>query len=298
MKTQTHSFWAGVGFGLAAAVIWGAWPVISRFGIQEHTLTVWDLTALRFGVSGLLLLPFILRHGHGGIGWGKALVLAFGAGVPYVLVTLTGFTFAPAGHGGLIIPGTMLSCTTIGSWLFLKDRPDRRRLFGLALVLSGILAIGSASWAHPEAYDRLWIGHLGFFLGGLFWAIYTVASRGWAVGPMQATALVSVLSMVLYLPVYLIVKGPALLSAPLGDIVLQGVAQGIVSAVLALLFYTKAVAALGAARAAIFAALVPGLAALFAYPVLGEVPGPYHLIGLALVVTGMVLALGLRRRRG
>ena len=52
-------------------------------------------------------------------------------------------------------------------------------------------------------------------------------------------------------------------------------------------------AILGAARGAIFAALVPAVALLLAYPVLGEVPGVLELFGVTLVVLGMLQALGL-----
>lgn len=289
---------AGILYGLAAAAIWGAWPVASRFGVASQSLDALDLTALRFGVAGLMLLPIVLRRGHGGIGWPRACVLAFGAGVPYVLVTLYGFGHAPAGHGGLIIPGTMLACTTIGSWLFLKDRPDRARLTGLAAIFAGIAAIGSAGLGDgAAAFPSLPVGHALFVCGGVLWALYTVSSKAWPVDPLHATALVSVISMLVFLPPYVGIKGAAILDAPVSEILFQGLAQGAVSAVLALLCYTRAVAALGPSKAAVFAALVPGLAALFAYPVLGEVPGMAHLIGLAMVVAGMILALGLIRRR-
>ena len=288
--------WAGILAGLAAAAIWGAWPVASRFGVQQ-TLTPMDLTMLRFLVAGVLLLPIVLRRGHGGLGWGRAVVLAVGAGAPYMLVTSSGFTFAPAGHGGLIIPGFMLTTSTIVGWFVLKDAPDRMRWLGLAIVLTGILTMASAAVLDTTGFDALWKGHLLFACGGLLWASYTVASRKWSVEPLHATALVSVLSLIMFSPVYLIRRGTAFLDAPVGELVFQGLAQGVFSAVLALIFYTKAVSILGAGRAAVFGALVPGLAALFAYPALGEVPSMRHLIGLGLVAVGTILALGILRRR-
>lgn len=288
--------WAGILAGLGAAAIWGAWPVASRFGVQQ-TLSPMDLTMLRFLVAGLMLLPIVVLKGHGGLGWGRALVLAIGAGAPYMLVTSSGFLFAPAGHGGLMIPGVMLTTSTICGWLVLKDAPDRVRWIGLIIVLSGVATIASAAILETTGFDTLWKGHLLFVAGGLLWASYTVASRKWAVSPLHATALVSVVSMIFFAPVYLFQRGPVLFDAPIGELVFQGLAQGVFSAVLALLLYTKAVAALGAGRAAVFGALVPGLAALFAYPALGEVPSARHLVGLGLVAIGTVLALGLLNRR-
>jgi drug/metabolite transporter (DMT)-like permease len=292
-QTEAGVPWKGISFGLATAIIWGNWPVLSRFGVQQNLLAV-DVAMLRFLVSGLIMLPLVLRRGHGGLGWGRALVLAVGAGAPYALVTIIGFSYAPAGHGGLIIPSVMLTCSTLGGWLLLKDRPNRKRLVGLAIVLSGVVVIGSAGAMAGDGFSMLWLGHILFASGGMLWAVYTVFSRKWGADPLHATALVSVLSLVLFGPIYLMMQGTAVLQAPIEELLLQGVAQGLVAAVLALICYTKTVAVLGAGRAALFAALVPGFSALFAYPILGEVPTTRHLLGLALVSGGMVLALGIR----
>jgi drug/metabolite transporter (DMT)-like permease len=69
--------------------------------------------------------------------------------------------------------------------------------------------------------------------------------------------------------------------------------QGLLSAVVALLFYTRAVAILGAARGAVFAALVPSFSLLLAIPMLHEIPTRLQLAGVVLVTAGMMFALGL-----
>jgi drug/metabolite transporter (DMT)-like permease len=51
------------------------------------------------------------------------------------------------------------------------------------------------------------------------------------------------------------------------------------------------VAILGPSRAAIFPALAPGLAALLAWPVLGQIPGIIELLGLATIIAGLVWAV-------
>lgn len=286
------SAWIGISYGLAAAAIWGAWPVASRFGVQQ-TLGAEDLAAIRFLVAGLILLPLVLKRGHGGLGWGRAAVLAIGAGAPYALVTMAGLTLAPAGHAGLIIPSAMLTCATLGGWFLLGDRPDGRRVLGLLLILSGVLCIGSV--AMTLNVGGLGLGHGLFIAGGMLWALYTVMSRKWGVDPLHATALVSVLSMLIYGPVYVAVQGIGIVFAPIEELLFQALAQGVFSAILALVFYTKAVTILGAGRGALFAALVPGLSAVFAYPALGEVPSGPHIVGLCLATAGMALAL--RRKR-
>lgn len=293
-STANDGLSAGILCGTLAALIWGAWPVVSRLGVQQ-SLTPHDITALRFGVAGLLLLPLVWRRGLGGVAWPGALLLAAGAGVPYVLVTVGGLALAPAGHAGVIVPSCMLSFSALGAWVFLGDRPDKARLAGLGVILAGVLMIG---WQGLMAGGPgAWRGDLMFVAGGLLWALYTVASRYWSVDPLHATALVSVLSMVFYLPLYLLFGEPRIFTAPLEETLFQGLFQGLFAAVLALLLYTRAVALLGAGRGAIFAALVPGTAVLLAYPALGEVPSGLELLGVAAVTAGMVAALGLHRLR-
>ena len=295
-RVENDSLSTGMLYGTLAALIWGAWPVVSRFGVQ-HSLGVADVTALRFAVAGLLLLPLVWRRGLAGLGWAPALILAAGAGVPYVLVTVGGLALAPAGHAGVIVPSCMLTFSALGSWLFLGDRPDRTRLTGLAVIIAGVVLIG---WDGLSGGGlAVWTGDLMFVAGGLCWATYTVAARYWSVDPLHATALVSVISMLLYLPAYLLFGEPQIFTAPLEETLFQGLFQGLFAAVLALLFYTRAVALLGAARGAIFAALVPGFALLMAYPALGEVPSGRGLLGVAVVTAGMFAALGLyRSKRG
>ena len=52
----------GAIYGLAAASIWAGWIVVARLGLRT-SLTPGDIAALRFGVGGLLLLPYLLQKG-------------------------------------------------------------------------------------------------------------------------------------------------------------------------------------------------------------------------------------------
>lgn len=287
--SPTIGFVAGIG----AALIWGAWPVLSRDAVI-HGFTPLDIAMLRFGVAGLVLAPLILRNGFGGLGTARAVVLAAGAGAPYVLVTVTGLTLAPAGHGGVIIPCTMLSASTLGAWIFLKDAPSPTRLAGLAVIFCGI---GLTAWSGMDLDSGTWtpdaiLGDGLFMIGGVLWATYTVGSRVWSVEPFQATAAVSVLSMVIVLPIWVLTGGDVVMQAPLPALAWQAGFQGIVVAIGALIFYTKAVSVFGAARGALFAILGPVFTVLLAIPVLGEVPAGLAAAGLLLCTFGMAIAFG------
>ena len=95
------------------------------------------------------------------------------------------------------------------------------------------------------------------------------------------------------LHIYLVFFESGILEASVSDIVFQGVFQGILTAVIALILFTRAISIIGAGRAAIFPTLVPGIAVLLAIPVLNEYPTTLELIGVLVVSVGMMLALGL-----
>jgi drug/metabolite transporter (DMT)-like permease len=280
-------------------LIWAGFPAITKLSMAGNALDAWDVTALRFAVAGIVLLPLFARRGLRSLRLPRGLFLACGAGAPYVLLTAGGLAFAPAGHMGVITPSCMLLCSTLGSAWLLGDALTRSRLLGVGAILAGLVSLG---WDGLANHGELtWLGDAMFVLGGLFWASYTIASRAWRVEPLHATAVVGVLSMIVYLPGYAWLDGAHLAGAPWREIAIQAVFQGLLSAVVALLLYTRAVAILGAARGAVFAALVPAFSLLLAIPLLHERPTPLQLAGVAFVSLGMVLALGLhdpKRWRG
>ncbi len=263
-----------------------------RFSVQ-HNMAAGDLVAIRFAVSGVLLLPIVWRRGTAGLGWARCLFLACGAGAPVMLITVVGLTMAPAGHDGVINSSCELLFSAFGAWLLLGERPTGTRLIGLAVIVVGITLIGwdSLTGLGLETLE----GDLLFVVSGFMWACYTLSTRAWAVEPAHATAVVAVVSMVMYLPLYLLIGEPSLHLVPIWEILMVALAQGVMSAILAIFFYSQAIKILGAGRAAVFNAMVPALVLIIAYPTLGEVPTWLELVGVATVTLGMVGALGLLR---
>jgi drug/metabolite transporter (DMT)-like permease len=77
--------------------------------------------------------------------------------------------------------------------------------------------------------------------------------------------------------------------APAGEIALQAAYQGILVVFVAMMLYTLAVRQLGAQTVALLMAVVPGLAAVAAVPVLGESLSLLTLAGLGAVTAGAAL---------
>ncbi len=118
----------GVAFALFAISIWSGWFVSTRFDVTSN-LTAYDLVALRFGVSALILLPVVirLRAGIGLVCWPIGLALFAGSGVPYSLLSTSGVAFAPAEQGAVLTPGVMPLATALLGVIILKERLRRAK---------------------------------------------------------------------------------------------------------------------------------------------------------------------------
>ena len=96
----------------------------------------------------------------------------------------------------------------------------------------------------------------------------------------------------IYLPIYVLLHGDRLLGAPIGDIALQALVQGVLTAVVSLMLYGRAVEILGASSGAAFAAICPVLTALFGIAVLGEMPTTAEWVTIATISSGVYLVTG------
>ncbi len=284
----------GALWGLFAISIWVGWILYTRVGVTSATskMSPYDLVALRFACAGLVMLPILLQKGLairrvGLVNW---LFVVGCAGVPYVLLVSTGLQFAPAAQAGALIPGTMPLWAALLAMLVLKEHISGLRRIGLALIPVGIITILGTGLFHFETGQ--WRGHLLFIAASMTWATFTIAVRRSGLEAMHAAAIVSVVSMVAYLPIYFLFLPHQLHDTPWSAIVGQTLYQGIVVSIISLVAYARAVSILGASLGASFASLVPVLAMLAAIPLLGEIPGTADVIGIAVITLGVFLASG------
>ncbi|NNM71956.1 EamA family transporter [Enterovirga aerilata] len=282
---------------LGAMVIFGANFAVTRLGTQ-YGLTPGDLAAARFGVAGLLLLPVFVRHDAvtcAGLGWRRGILLAVTGGVVMTLCMNTGLKLAPAVHGAALGPGTVTTVGVLYGVFAARGMPPFLTVLGLVTILAGLATIAIAG--SSAGGSNVLLGDLLFFTTGLLWGFYPILLHRWRIGPIVSAAVVAVLSLV-YLPVWLAGSVSHLAAVPLWMIILQCFYQGVLNSIVGLWLWGHAVRTLGASRTQLFPPLIPVLGALFAIPVLGEVPGPAQWLGLVLIVGGIVASLfGMRLRR-
>jgi drug/metabolite transporter (DMT)-like permease len=282
----------GVIFGLLAAVIWGGYLAVTRQGIGAG-LAASDLAFLRYATAGAVMLPWLIQHNVAslaGVGWRRGGVLAILAGPLFVLVGASGFTFAPLAHSAVIQLGTLTFMAVTLSALLVGEVPGRRQVAGLVIIITGLAVTAGPGLA--AGGSAAWKGDLLFAAAGSMWALFTVLQRRWRISAMAATAVVSVLSALFYVPGYLAWRGllPILQAGP-AVVVQQAIVMGILSGVVALFAFGRAVEHLGPGRAALFPALAPAIAILAGIPLTGEIPNAIQITGLAILSLGLLLAL-------
>lgn len=279
----------GYVYGLLAATIWGSWMVVTRLGVTTG-LSEADIIVLRFGIAGIILLPIVFRHGLlvGGANRNIlcSMVLATGAGVPYVLLFAKGLSCAPTAHG-ILTPAFVPIFTMLLSLVFLKVKPSISQLGGTILSIVGavLLIMENDNYRNGD----LILAHLMFIGAAACWAVYTVASKVWKVEPLHGVAIVAVLSSVIYLPYYFSFHGNTIFHVPLFTLGFQALMQGVLVSIVALIAYSKTVQILGTMRAALFPILMPVIATLLAIPILGEWPSLKVKEGMFLICMGLAL---------
>jgi len=289
-----HQLAQGLAVGLLAASIGAMYTVFARWGIAQG-MTAPDLTLLRFGTAGLVTLPVLgcalWRDLEPMLArWRIWLLIAALAGTPFGLLMFGALQWAPSSHAAIFpfaamsVMGMLLSAWVLG------DPLTPRRMAGIAMVLLGLVVLSGVS---ATAFTGLTLlGDLMFIGAGTLWAGFGIVLRRHQLSPLLATAVISFSALVTYVPAYLLLGGMARLIATTPRVLMVEVlVQGLIAGAGTLYTYAKMVSLLGAARAAVFPALAPGLAALMAWPVLGRLPTLAEGLGLFIAMLGLLIAV-------
>ncbi|MEM1078902.1 MAG: DMT family transporter [Pseudomonadota bacterium] len=282
-----HIAVAGYGWMALAVLIWASWLVLTASG-RATGLSLVDLAVFRAAIPTVSLAPVLWRHRDdiARLGWRRCLLLsAYGA--PFTLCVGYGLGEAPVAHAGALVPGLMPVFAIALSRVFLDERVGGRQVAALSLILSGAGAI-VLQGADEMGADPIPIGHLFFLLGALCWASFTVTLRAVDVSPFLATAIVGAVSSLILVPYWFFSDASHLRAAPLADITFQAVFQGMISGLVSIFAFGRALRLIGG-QAAALSALTPGVTTCLAVPVLGQIPSLVDALALVLVVVGLII---------
>ncbi len=247
----------------------------SLASVSIRALTPWDIAALRFGIGGLILLPYLMASSGLAIerlGWIGLAAIVLGCGAPMVLARECWSVVRPCGACGRPVlrrgaADGRAACRAVAArspHSASGERWPRADIWPASPASSGARAA-------PSVRERT-LAMCCFLPPPCFGSGYTVAMRRARLDGLQAAAIAAVGRWRSTCLFYSVVAGTSLFKAPPADIALQAFVQGLLAAVVALVLYGRAVSILGASGGAAFPALCPAMTAVLAIPILGEWP--------------------------
>lgn len=293
-KSQVLLGWLAAWFLVLSTAVW---QIATRLG-AAHTLTPVDLNLLRYCVPALILLPVLRRTGlmPKELSKTRLAVLVCGAGLPFGLLAVGGAKLAPVAHMAAMLAGIGPITVMLAAWLWFGERPAGQKWLGAGLIVIGVGLVTQvfAMQTSATGLQTLW-GDALFLAASCVWAAYTIALRGTNLSALQLCALVSGWSAMGAVLLWLLMPDTRLLTAPLADVMLQVLVQGVVAGVLGITAYGYAVKILGTQTPSTLGAFVPVVSAGGAALLLGEALSGFALLGVCIVTLG-VLAMQFKHK--
>jgi drug/metabolite transporter (DMT)-like permease len=275
------------------ALSWAASVVIGRGAANLIPPSLF--TVLRWAGALLIVAPLALPHLRRDARalWRRRwlmVVLSFLGVGAYNNLVYHGLHSTTAVNALLLNSATPLFILVVAFFLF-GDHPSWRQLVAILISVAGVAVIaaeGSLTVLRQLSFNP---GDLIITLAVLFYAIYSALLRlRPAVHPLSFLATTVLLGVVMMAPFawseYL--DGARLDPTPLAIAAL--VYSAVFPAAMSYLFYNRGVELIGAARAGQYIHLMPVFGILLAVAFLGETLHPYHILGIALIATGLWLA--------
>ena len=287
----------GVIAAFITILIWASWLISMKVGAQSQLSTI-DLASLRYGVTGLILLPVFFKA-LPAIREARKRYLAgilFGAGLPFFYLSSLGMDYAPVADAGLLVTGTFPLFVTFAAVVFYRERLTQQRAWGLLLILMGIVAILYLTAFNTSLNtESHWKGDVIFLCASVSWALFTVSLKLSGLRPWDAAAWLCVSSaLILFVGVSLGIWESSITAAPLEQTLYQLFVQVLCVGLITGFSYGFAVRQLGAEKTSAIGALTPVLAVLAGLYLLGEPIQLAACVGLGFITGRVVLASGIK----
>ena len=276
-----------------AAACWAGNHIVAR-AISGQVPPA-SLGVVRWALVTLLVLPLALPHLP--TDWAK---LRRGAGIMLLLGGVGGGLFGTLQFVALHFT-TALNMGVVGSvapafivaasWLLFRDGLNALQLTGVAISLTGVLAIISQLDVQRLASLSFNAGDLIIIANMMFWAIYSACLRLRPdVHPMTFMLALAVIAGIGNVPFALLEYAFEYRLQYTGQTLLALLYAAFITTLLAYFAWNRGIDIVGAPRASAFLHTIPVFSAILATTILGETIEPYHLLGFALILGGVTLA--------
>jgi len=274
--------------GLTVVMIWSGWIIISKWGISR-SLTVWDVTGIRFLTAGSIVLIYALlsKTSIKALFTRRIILCSLCCGSFYVCASLIGLLMSDAANTGVIINGSLpIMCAAI-VFVWKKIRLKNAQYIGVFLILlANVLLFTSTGGATLSAL--FWLLIAAFAI-----AFYSVSMKVWGLNLKTVMIAVPLINALFFMPIWIFLPSH-MSTAPVNEILLQGVYQGIIVSIIALFCMTYSINKLGAVTASTIMALVPIVSVLLAMVFLEQLMTLQMLISIIVCSVGIACYSGLQ----
>ncbi|KAF7275491.1 hypothetical protein GWI33_011665 [Rhynchophorus ferrugineus] len=255
-------------FVIITMCIWGGFTLLSRLSAKWH-IAAWDLTALRFALAFLILMPILIYRKDTSFLWKKEpLILALLGGVAYCMTVYSAFYYAPAAHAAIFLNGCIPLCTAISAYLLFRFPFDRNTWLSLIIMIFSLLVMGYL--LAQQSHHPFGLGDGLFLLSAMIWGTFTVLLKQSSLSAWQAMCSVAIWSAIVYIPIYILFLPKHLDDAQWQHLAIQTLFHGVLVVIVATLTYVEAIKRLGAFKTGSIITLAPFIAAVLAAPLLNE----------------------------
>jgi drug/metabolite transporter (DMT)-like permease len=279
---------------LLLGAIWGASFMFMRMGAME--LGALPTAGMRVLIAALFLLPIALMRGQGAAlrkHWKLTLVVGIlNSAIPFVCFAYALLSITTGLSS--ILNATVPLFGALVAWLWLKDRPNGSRLFGLAIGFLGVamLAWGKASFKPDASGVATGWAILACLLATLCYGVAASFTKRYMadVPPLVSATGSQISAALILLPLSLwqwptqAVSMQAWLAVALLGVLCTGVAY--------ILFF-QLIARAGPAKALSVTFAIPVFAVLYGVLLLGEQVTGWMVLCGGIIIAGTLLSTGL-----
>jgi drug/metabolite transporter (DMT)-like permease len=272
------------------ALIWGVNFPIVKFGTSLVDPLAYN--GIRVALAAVLLTA-VVSIGRAPFPAARTIMALLALGVLgngiYQFLFVEGIARTRASDAALFVAASPAFIALIGRMLGV-ERISARGAVGIALSIVGIalVVLGTATAAAGQASL---LGDALVLAGSLSWALYTVLLKPYTheVPGMQLSAFTMIGGAI---PLFA-VAWPAIATAAWRTVPALGWAalaySGVFALVVAYYFWYRGVRVIGPTRTAMYSNLQPVVAVLVAWPMLGETPTPWQVVGAVCIIGGLLL---------
>jgi drug/metabolite transporter (DMT)-like permease len=274
--------------------LWGSSLVVARAAheiVPPLAFTFW-----RWVIAVLVLLPIVWRKLPGMMpiirrSW-RRLALLCGFMVVGTTFSVIAVNYTTAINASLI-NGSQPIVTALVAFLVMRERLSLRSGLGVLAAFIGILIMISQGRLQVLLDLAVSSGDLVMLVAVLGWAFYAVELHRQPEHPSGSVLLffIACTGLITVLPFYIVETIFVREFVPSRNGVAAIVYLSVAATLLAVYLWNLVIRSVGAMQAALFLNLIPVFGATFAMLFLGESLYAYHLVGAALVFSGIVMAV-------